>query len=292
MSSMGLVDGLVLRLRSVSQPGRHAVYKVAELLSGHAFLSRPGQTAWRAHMNRHHVGGMTGVRTAMIAHVYYPELLDEVLACWRGFPGGAALHLTVPRQKAGELRARLGGARGVVVHEVENRGRDIAPFLAVLGTGALDGYDAVLKLHTKRSPHLWNGDLRRRMLFAMLAGHQAQVTRVQSIFADPRIGLAGWRTMWRTRLDYWHDNEATVRQLMDRMAPGSVADLAFFEGSMFWFRPAALEPLRRLGLTAADFEAEAGQTDGALHHAVERCFGLAVRAAGYRCADLQGRTVL
>ena len=292
MSGARLVDGLVRRLRTVSQPWRHACYKLAELLGAQAFLSRPGQALWLASVRVRAADPAPGVRTAMIAHIYYPELLDEVLACWRSLPSGAPLHLTAPNEKMSELRTRLQGVAGVAVLEVANRGRDIAPFLAVLSSGALDGFDAVLKLHTKRSPHLRTGNLRRRLLFTLLAGHPAQVRRVLMKFTDPTVGHASWRGMWRTRPAFWHANQVTVRRLMDRMAPGAAIDLAFFEGSMFWFRPAALQPLRQLGLTAADFEVESGQTDGALHHAVERCFGLVVRAAGYRCTDLTGRSVL
>ncbi len=292
MTALGLKAGLLLRLRIVSQPVRHVIYKLAEILGGWAFLSRPGQALWRMSLAARAISPPPGIRAAMIAHIYYPELLDEVLASWRALPDGAPLHLTVTAERADELRARLGARAGVVVHETPNRGRDIAPFLAVLASGALDGYQAVLKLHTKRSPHLWTGELRRRLLFVLHSGEAAQVRRILNGFANPHVGLAGWRWMLRTRASYWNANEGTVRGLMGRMAPDAPVDLAFFEGSMFWFRPAALEPLRRLGLTSADFEEEAGQTDGALQHAVERCFGLAARAAGYWTTDLSGRRVL
>jgi len=292
MSRMALIAAFFLRLQIVCKSGLHALYKTFEILAGTVFLSPPGQTMWQASLGLCKPSSAPSVRTAMVAHVFYPELLGEVLACWRRLPCGTPLHLSVPHEKIGELRTRLGGADGIVVHEVANRGRDIAPFLSVLSSGALEGYDAVLKLHTKRSPHLRTGDLRRRLLFTMLAGHPTHVRRILRVFADASVGHAGWHWMWRTRASYWHANEPAVRSVMDRMAPGTPVTLAFFEGSMFWFRPAALDPLRRLGLTADDFDAEAGQTDGALHHAVERCFGLAARAAGYQTTDLRGRTIL
>ena len=203
MRGAQLCEGLLLRLRVVSQPGRHVVYKVTEILFGSVFLSPPVQALWRAGLQRRPVTQAVGIRTAMIAHVYYPDLLDEVLACWQALPQGSPLHVTAPHDRAGELRARLGAIAGVTVHAFDNRGRDIAPFLAVLGSGALDGYDAVLKLHTKKSPHLWTGDLRRRLLFALLADNAAQVHRILSVFAHPRVGMAGWRWMLRTRPSYW-----------------------------------------------------------------------------------------
>ena len=65
-------------------------------------------------------------------------------------------------------------------------------------------------------------------------------------------------------------------------APIRHDDFDFFEGTMFWTRPQALAPMRRLGLAADAFAPEAGQVDGALEHAVERLFNHSVRVAGFR----------
>ncbi len=51
---------------------------------------------------------------------------------------------------------------------------------------------------------------------------------------------------------------------------------------MFWLRPAALRPLLDANLDITDFDAESGQHDGTLAHAVERMFALSARAAGMR----------
>ncbi len=288
---MSTLKSIWTRWRSVKHPIRHSLYKSVEIIGGAAFLSPPGQALWRAQLRRQSATPPIGVRSALVAHVYYPDLLEELLDCWRALPAGAPLHITTQPEKAAEVQARLSTEKNVSVHLADNRGRDIAPFLTLLGSGALDGYDAVLKLHTKRSPHLRTGDLRRRLLYSVLAGHPMQVQRALGLFADPNIGLAGWRMTLRTRPSYWMANEPRVRELMDRVSPGTPVELAFFEGSMFWVRPAALAPLRRLALTPADFEAETGQTDSALHHAIERCFGLVARAAGYETRLLSGRPV-
>ncbi len=74
-------------------------------------------------------------------------------------------------------------------------------------------------------------------------------------------------------------------------APDDAERLGFFEGSMFWNRPAALSALRSLELTQADFEPEAGQLDGTLHHAIEGCFTIAAWAGGFVVRDLNGRVL-
>ncbi len=84
-------------------------------------------------------------------------------------------------------------------------------------------------------------------------------------------------------------NEARTREIAKRMqAPDEAIRLGFFEGTMFWFRPAALASLRELGLQSEDFEPEARQLDGTLHHGVERSFTIAAWARGFTVRDLKG----
>jgi len=79
-----------------------------------------------------------------------------------------------------------------------------------------------------------------------------------------------------------------VLELGEKMGvPASEFRLDFFGGTMFWVRPEALAPLRKLELSKA-FEEEKGLLDGGLEHAVERLFGAAVVAAGYTLADCDG----
>ena len=170
---------------------------------------------------------------------------------------------------------------------------DIAPFLAVLRSGTLDGYDVVLKLHSKRSTHLFTGETRRRLLYEFLAGHPRQVRRILALFADARVGLVGWGGSLRLHPRHWGKNQQRVEGLWREFAAAARApdeaalqmNLAYFEGSMFWFRPAALAPLRKLGLSVEDFEAEEGQVDGALQHALERTPIQAAAFAGYARGD-------
>ncbi len=81
------------------------------------------------------------------------------------------------------------------------------------------------------------------------------------------------------------DNKSRIERLATRMGVSEPVLLGFFEGSMFWVRPAALARLRQLCLQTDDFEAELGQVDGTLHHAVERLFTVSAWADGFRVCD-------
>lgn len=267
---------------------RHVLKKLATLVIGGAFVSEPVQ--WLRSKLARRVPETEGVGPiAIVAHAYYPELLPEILARRRLVPGRPTLHVTVPHDKVAQAEAILAGEDGIVIHPAANRGRDIAPFLTLLNAGHLDGYDVVLKVHTKRSPHLRDGDIRRKLLFNLLFGETNANRRIVGIFADARVGMVGWGGCYHTNPAYWMDNEARSLAVAERMKAGDVARIGFFEGSMFWFRPAALVPLKNLNLAVEDFEAEQGQVDGTLHHAVERCFTIAAWSAGYDVRDLSGR---
>ncbi len=226
---------------------------------------------------------------ALTAHIFYPELIDEVLGCWRRMPEGTPLFVTTTREQAAPVLARLGGLPRVTVLPGENRGRDVAPFLALLRSGQLDSFDAVLKLHTKRSPHLRYGDLVRRALYLALAGSRDDVGRILAIFRDPQVGMVGWAHVFLTAPRHWRTNRRAVETLASGMGVTMPERPGFFGGTMFWFRPAALVPLAGLPIGQQDFEPEAGQLDGALHHALERCFPLAVSGAGFSVMDTAGR---
>ena len=232
------------------------------------------------------------VRTALVAHVYYPELWREIMEVWQALPTGSPLLVTTADGKGDLIRALGGNNPLIEIYENENRGRDILPFIRLLNTGRLDRFDAVLKIHTKKSPHLWQGNLRRRIFYTALAGHGGNVCRILRQFSDPKTGLVGPARFFRTNKLYWFKDKPLVEDICRRMEPKAPVRLGFFEGSMFWVRPQALAPLRALGLQPEDFDAEAGQLDGTLHHAIERVFTLGALAGGYETRSIAGAKLL
>lgn len=275
-------------LRRLKRYAGHVVLKLASLTVGAAYIS-PAGDALRRTLDASTRSPVFSGQVAVVAHVFYPELLGEIVRCHSFLPQGSGLIVTTPAAKARIVGDLLAGVANAEVVVVENRGRDIAPFVRLLDEGFLDGYDAVLKLHTKRSPHLRDGDIRRRLLFAALAGSRRRVARVLALFEEPVTGAVGWRMAWRNSERFWMANRDRVEALAARMNLFVPDAPAFFEGSMFWVRPAALQRLRELRLRPEDFEPEAGQLDATLHHALERVFDLVIRGDGMATRDVRGR---
>lgn len=267
---------------------QHIAAKLATLTLGAAYVSA-GVAALRRRHDRAAPRPRFSGRTALVAHAFYTDLIGEILACHETLPADAELLLTTSSDGLTQAEQAVAGAARAHAVAVPNRGRDIAPFLLLLNRGDLARYDVVLKLHTKRSPHLLDGNIRRRLLYARLAGSRRRTQAVLSLFEEPTTGMIGWGPCWRSSAVYWMNNRVRVAELAAAMGLPPPATPAFFEGSMFWVRPAALKRLSALPLTPEQFEPEADQLDGTLQHAVERIFALAVAAEGYVVRDLKGR---
>ena len=277
---------LVIRL--LREPKR-MVARLLELLWGAAATSTPGRAARRLALSTYEAADWPSFAAGLVAHVYYSEVMAEIIAAHALLPPGSPLIVTAPSNQIDAIRAACPTGTPVRLFEVPNQGRDVAPFVMLLNNGVFDGIDVLLKLHSKKSPHLIGGDLRRRMIFHSLAGDVCNVKRIQNHFASERVGLVGMRSLFRSRPSFWMANKERVAEVCARMKPPASVNLGFFEGTMFWIRVAALDPLRGAGIALDEFEAEAGQLDGTLHHAIERALPLSVIAAGYDIRDVAGR---
>jgi len=239
-----------------------------------------------------------GKRAAIVAHVFYEDTWPDI--------AGVLKRVTIPY----DLIVTTVPGRGSLVQKVrrsfphaaveimENRGRDVRPFLVLLESGRLDRYPFVCKIHGKKSS---DGDRksflgaiwRRRMLFDLLGAPGLAETVIDRFERDPAIGMIGPRAFRMPGKNYsealsWSVNRDRVLALAANLGFSKEKfRLDFFAGTMFWVRPEALRPLRDLRLSA-QFPDERGLLDGGLEHAVERLFGASVVAAGYRLADCDG----
>lgn len=256
------------------------------------FTSRPIQVLHRWTLSRYKHLPWPNLKVVLVAHVHYTDVTFEILRICSCIPPESLLLITTNGDKKNIIAKECAGAKRVTVMTVPNRGRDIAPFLELLNKGVLDEFDVVLKLHSKRSPHLFDGNLRRRMLFLSLAGSEGAVKRILYAFAQTNAGLIGAKHSFRSHRRFWTRNEDRVEMVKRRMRPTPPAAIGFFGGTMFWARVSALAPLKEANFALDEFETEQGQLDGTLHHAIERVFGLSALAAGFDVRSLSGKILL
>jgi lipopolysaccharide biosynthesis protein len=229
-------------------------------------------------------------RVGVVVHVYYAELLDEILTQLAAIPVTFDLIVTNSSGQTIDVDlGRLQKASSVVVLDIENHGRDILPLVQVVNAGLLDPYSLVLKIHTKRSEwRAGHGELAgtgedwRSQLLNSLLGDIVNVTSILNAFAtSPRLGLV---TADGSLLgpEFWGDNQTVTASLMRRLElDAHPADLKFAAGSMYWIRGFVLQGLRALNLSPIDFEREAGQVNATTAHAMERLIGVVTEEAGF-----------
>ena len=167
------------------------------------------------------------------------------------------------------------------VEVVPNRGRDWGPLVWLVNRGLLSGYDAVAKIHTKKSEHRIDGDgWRQALLDGVLESPDAIKRIVALLREDPSVGLVV-PTGHVVGAEHWGSDQGLVEMLAYRMGMAFDPDgLQFPGGSMFWCRPWLLERFADLDLDPSDFEPEAGHYDGSTAHGLERLVGVFAVTAG------------
>lgn len=232
-------------------------------------------------------GAPSDARVLVVAHVYYPEVWFDIEDRLVRIPEPHDLVVSLVDGRADslepEIRARLPHA---MIHRVENRGRDLGSLVELANAGLFDGYDAILKLHTKRSPHRIDGDAWRVALFDGLLPSPDGIRRILELLRrDQSVGLVVPSQSLHGP-ETWGSNQALVEALAARIPFAFDPDiLRYPAGSMYWARPWVLQRLADLRLGSEHFEPEAGQVDGSTAHALERFVGIAAQASGLDVVD-------
>lgn len=207
-------------------------------------------------------------------HVFYPELLPEIYVFLSNIPFKFSAVVTCPQSIEKEVYSRLANQPYTRVVGVENKGRDIAPWLLV-GAKLLRNHDVVLKLHTKSTPHAsalsgW----RLQLLWNLLGSVNNVGGVIQNFIEDKNLAIS--MPLYHPNIVSdinWGGNKEKVNEIAQQLGINvdTTKDvLPFPAGSMFWYRPDSLHTLLDYKWDIEHFPEEEGQTDGTLMHAIER----------------------
>lgn len=232
------------------------------------------------------------LRIVAVAHLYYPEMTDEVLDRLDTLPDHDLVVTTVGEDRRQAIRQVLErrGRDGDVRLVRSNRGRDISAFFIdcrdVIDS---DAYDLVVKVHSKRSPQDAPpiAELFKRHLFENLLASPGYTRNVLRLFQQhdslgmvfPPVYHIGYPTLGHA----WFGNEDAASDLVKRLGitvPFDDTTPVAAYGSMFVARPEALRAITSAGFTHDDFPDEGGYGDGALSHVLERLVSYVVLSSG------------
>ena len=237
------------------------------------------------------------MKTAVVAHVFYPEMWPELAGCIRNIGGESDLTVTyVDPAAVLEARRDFPGARFV---ECENRGFDVWPFLKALEGLRLRDFDAIVKLHTKRDIKFdfdchfngcdFNGPNWRNRLLAFCRTPEAW-SRTCRTLSRRDVGMTADADLIVRRRDV---PRADSKAAFDAAAAEAARHCGFrvdprrgqfVAGTMFAAKPEPLELLMKAGFQAEMFAPSAHVKVDEMEyaHVVERLFGFAVSACGLR----------
>lgn len=224
-------------------------------------------------------------------HLFYVDLLGEFVSYFNNIPYEFDLYISVvddtAASKIEETVSVIRNLKNVKIKKVENRGRDVAPFVSDFAN-ELQKYDYICHVHSKKS--LYTGKEQTGWRTYLLEGLMGSEELVNNIFyrfeTNPEIGLVYPETY--PGISYighsWLCNEKSRDELLSKLGiVGTIVPkyIDFPMGTMFWARGEAVKKFFKAGLKTVDFPEEAGQNDGTIAHAFERCLGLVIRYEGY-----------
>ena len=138
-------------------------------------------------------------RIAVCAHIYYTDMLPEMLSLAENIPVPfdfiATTNTEEKRQEIEQAARQRPGVDKVIVRVVEqNRGRDMSSlFITCRDLFLDDTYELVCRIHSKKSPQVAStqGSLFKRHMFENLLNSKGYVSNVIDMFHDnPWIGVA------------------------------------------------------------------------------------------------------
>jgi rhamnosyltransferase len=233
-------------------------------------------------------------RVGVLAHVYYVDMLEEMLGYADHIPCDYDLFVTTDTiEKKRVVERRLAAfERGKVRIDVvkSNLGRDTSALLIEQRDVVLSGeYGLLCRIHSKKSPQDGSnrGDGFKHHLFDNLLGSRGYVCNLFDLLErEPHVGIVAPPTIhigYPTLGHAWFLNKARVEalaQLLDVKVPLDRHTPVATYGSMYWFRPAALKRLFEHNWTWEQFD-EQVYGDSDLPHAIERLVTYCAQTEGY-----------
>lgn len=242
------------------------------------------------------------IKIAVIAHVYYPDMISEILTQIENIPNSYDLYITTASKESQMLIKEFltksdGHFSNFQVRVVEeNRGRDISALLITCRDIVLDyDYELICRLHSKKSPqNNPNQALHfKKQMYNNLVGSRNYVSKlINFIDSDENIGFVsppmvhiGYPTLGHA----WFTNKPGAKKIASRLNINvpfdDFAPYAAY-GTMFWFRPNALKKLFEEKWHWSEFSAEPSHNDGSLAHIIERLLIYTANDCGYKCYNV------
>lgn len=219
---------------------------------------------------------------AVVAHMYYKDLVSEILECIHNISEPFDLIITLPqwgnKSTIEQIRKTYPNA---LFCRAPNRGRDIGPFIGILPLLLQKKYELILKLQTKRGCYFdgqlqkKEGHIWRKLCLKSLLGDKNLVSGIITAFRlNPNLNMVGPKQCYLPLKKYPYPDGGRVANAFLKNHQFH-NETGFFAGSMFWIRPQALAPLvsEHSSLSIYTFDEGYSSNNNNIAHTIERFFG-------------------
>ena len=228
------------------------------------------------------------------AHIYYTELLEEIVNKTNNIPVPFDLYITTDKEEKKiyieNFLKKNSKTNKFKILITKNKGRDIIPCLIQL-KDILMKYKYFCHIHTKKhGPKKGKGKYWQQYLFENLLGNKNIIIKILSdfennkklgfIFPEPDFFHISKAYMHENFLNYYY-----MHKILDILFPnkdiwpGNI--LAFPVGNMFWSRTKAIYQIFNEKIIELSPE-ENGALDGTILHAIERIWLYLVKLNGFK----------
>lgn len=260
--------------------------KISQYLnSARSFISEPAAPGQEIKLVSEPLPDLTNHKLAVLIHCYYYEIMPDLKRYVDLLPEGADIFINVPESVRDEVQVKKLSELfpGAKLHFSENRGRDVGGFISLWSNYRSDEYTSVLLLHTKKSPHLKNGDQWRGNLLTSILGNR-EIARKNAISINPKsnIGIIGSARHRNTSIGLNKANLVKLNTLFG--VPKHLTQVDYLSGTIMFISPLILDKLCSK-LNQSHFQEGTDKDlkhhmDGQLEHAVERFFATLCRTLG------------
>ena len=234
---------------------------------------------------------------AIQAHIFYKELLFEIINKTNNIPFNFDLFITTlpdSNNKIFEQNVKnYSKATNYEILKVENKGRDILPFIKQM-KNHFKKYKYLCHIHTKKSNHVFiSGDGWRNYLLENLLGDTEKISRIifdfenseklGFIFPEPYYDVIKYiKNFDSINFQYHQPNIEYMNFVLNDLFSKKVAGnkLLFPVGDMFWAKIKSIHQIFKIKFKSL-FPDELGQINGTIMHAIERIWLYLVKKNGY-----------
>ena len=229
-------------------------------------------------------------KIAVQVHLFYDDLIEYIINKTNNIPAKFDLYISITsNQIHNNLEKyinKYSNCNRYQILIVENRGRDVLPFLNQM-KNLLNNYKYICHMHSKKTQkHPETGFLWRNYLFNNLLGDVKIVSEILNDFeSNEKIGFIFPESFFRIVYNLpilFKDTKKWMDFIIDKLFPNyQIGQLSNFPaGNMFWAKVDAIFQIFTYNFTEY-FPKEEDQVEKTIMHAIERIWLYLVKINGF-----------